>query len=280
MGVSIAVFFFVLNWDVSPTLLFATNHENSAEKVAARNFDLSSNIDPRTNRSCLPFIFYDKPVKTSSTSVTKALGIYFSEAGEEIMPCVNRGNCSIAADEMCAGFRPPAHLIEHITVNSTMVDCLHRMGFYHVTSIREPKARILSAYKFNKLTSGRHNGIDPDAPFEEFLRLFPRCALYRYYDGEKGHCGDDRKAMERRAANIAERMDEVIELSEEPNSHVYGMISKYLTVTNVATLKTSNSQELVIPDEIAEPEYVLYNKLRERREQLTQQPQRMRPCAR
>lgn len=262
---------FVANRDAKLIVYAPSDDENSSERTAQQDLHFSRNTDTRGSKPCLPYIFYDRPVKTGSTSVRSALQEYILSTGGEIMRCDNRGDCRVAAEQVCAGVRPPAHMTNHLVANTSLVNCLHGMGFYHVTSIREPKARILSVYKYNKVTSGQHNGIHPDAPFEEFLRKFPRCALYRYYDGLSGQCGDDKEAIESRAVNIVNRMDEVIDLTQEPISDVHSRIDKFVKVLNVVAMTTSNASHFEIPDEVAGPEYVLYNKLKEKRKQLARQ---------
>ena len=254
------------------------DNQHSVERAAQEDFTdfgYSKRGNTRNMNVCLPYIFYDKPVKTSSSAVTRALVLHLQSTGEEVMDCWNKDTCHHAAEEVCMGKRPPAHMVYHVMANASLVQCLHSMGYYHVTSIREPKERILSAYKFNKVTPNRHNGVDPDATFDQFLEQYPRCALYKYYDGLSASCGSDKEMLIQRAANIANRMDEIIELSEKPTSHVYGKISQYLTVVNAVSRTASNATNVEVPDEFAEPEYVLYNKLRERRALLARQPERI-----
>lgn len=118
-----------------------------------------------------------------------------------------------------------------------------------------------------------HYGIPWDISFEDFLKVFPKCAMFHYFDRKKHGCGSIEEVTVR-AKEIVGRMDEIIDLYQEPISDLHKRIHPFIKSVNVDTAGRSTSDDLHIPDEIVKYENVLYNMMQERRLSLAQNPRR------
>lgn len=165
-------------------------------------------------KKCLKFFVYDKPVKTGSTAVTKALKKYLEARRETYHSCTFE-NCTKAAEAMCAEQMEKRNLIEHQIGKDGLINCLGNMGFYRITSVRAPLQRWESSYLYNQKKNGSHYGIHNSEPYSIFMNNYPTCALHHYYDNLGRHCDRGKLPPAERTARIVERYDEVIDLYNE-----------------------------------------------------------------
>lgn len=228
--------------------------------------------DGEEEKGCLSMIFYDKPMKTGSSAVTSALEELLKLHGEKSLICSLR-SCGAYAEKLCAGTEKRVHLIDHIAANVSTALCLKRMGYYSVTSIREPTARWNSAFLFNKWKKQTHYGIHYNSSYDEFMMQIPNCALLKYYDRGPANCKGDVKGAEfqRRMKAILERFDEVIDLYGEPETDLHKRLIPFLGLENV-TKKQPNTTLGTIPKEYLQYEQELYEALRRKRTELINRP--------
>lgn len=178
---------------------------------------------------CLEYIVYDKPVKTGSTAVRDALVAYLEKRGGEWVECTFEG-CNELAEKILSGEMEKKNLIEHMLGQEGLIERLGQAGYYKVTSIRDPRSRWESAYRYNKAQGARHYGIDPDVSYGEFMSRMPPCSLYDFYDKKGGACEGD---LEERIRKIVERYNEVIDLyEEEVKGQLHSRLAPYISVSN------------------------------------------------
>lgn len=220
-------------------------------------------------RTCLPYIFYDKPVKTGSTAVTFAIREYIEQTGSMNQKC-SYTLCTPRGKAVCNGSLEPMHLIGHIHGGANLTRCLKERGYYSVTSIREPLERWKSSFLYNRQQKGNHYGILWNVSYSEFMSEHPDCSMYKYYDQMSRYCDRAELSWEERLKRIVEVYDEVIELDQEDGvgGVLFERIREYLEKRNVSV---GNSKVSTVSDltsgEYNEsrliPERRLYDALRE-----------------
>lgn len=221
---------------------------------------------------CLPMIFYDKPMKTGSTAVTSAVEVLLNMHNEKSLVCKLTA-CGEYAVKLCANERPKIHLIDHIAANVSTALCLKNMGYYSVTSVRDPTSRWNSAYLFNQGKKGNHYGISYKESYEEFMRRIPNCSLLKYYDRGAGVCRGDVNSPEfqKRIADILQRFDEILDLYGDPITDLHKRLVPFLAKENVSKRPKKISLGTIPKDRIAY-EQALYDALVKRRFELAKQP--------
>ncbi|CDF33022.1 unnamed protein product [Chondrus crispus] len=242
--------------------------ERDAAREAARPspVPLADRVPDR--EGCLPWIFYDKPIKTGSTAVTYAIREYVMARGQRHRRC-SRDSCTPRAEAACNGTGDPEHLIGHVRVRDGLVECLKGKEFYAATSIRDPLERWRSAFKFNRMMKGHHNGIMYTETFDTFMKLYPDCQMYQYYDQMSSECDNAPVPWRERLERIKDRYDEVIDLyddNEELEGVLFKKIKGYMEKENV-----SKQSKEVITDKFdrsrLEPEQALYDALKAKRKE-------------
>lgn len=236
------------------------------DKNAERNVDAAPQA-PATRPEgstpgCVEYIVYDKPVKTGSTAVRDALLSYFATRGAEYVACTFE-NCNAAAERILSGSEPKRNLVEHLLGQDGLVERLGEYGYYKATSIRDPKSRWESAFRYNRAKKARHYGIGPDVSYEEFMARMPPCSLYDFYDHQGGACGDK---LEERIKKIVYRYHEIIDLyDEKPAGQLHMRLMPYLAVSNKSPETMSDGG---FDESRLENETKLYNALKKRRLEL------------
>jgi len=216
---------------------------------------------------CQPFILYDKPQKTGSTTITVALGDYLRSFGEKDFECIFK-SCLAKANEIIEGTAPPVHLLGHIILPVYSYYRLKAKGYYTLTSIREPSERWRSAYYYNKGIKTGHYGIPQNSTYEYFMAEYPDCALLQYYDGMDKHCGDRegiKEEVSERIKKIVEKFDEIIDLTAEPMGPMYRKLKTFLKFRNVKGGKVSTVHQRPEKDRMVH-ERKLYEALRSKME--------------
>lgn len=242
---------------------------NAERKVAREKF---------FGRKCLPYVFYDKPIKTGSTAVTYAIREYIEKTGSINQRCAST-MCTPRAESICNGTFNPVHLLGHIDGRAGLSECLQQKGYYAITSIRDPLDRWRSTFLFNRQMRGKQYGIPWNASFEYFLEKFPDCTLYHYYDQMNLRCDEAPISWEERLKQIVDRYDEVIDLYADDGGAggiMFERIKKFLRNKNVSErdqgVKDSQAQAMARMI----PEQRLYDELAKRRLRGTR-PERF-PC--
>lgn len=213
--------------------------------------------------SCLEWIVYDKPVKTGSTAVKDGLVTYFATRGMEYVQCQYQ-TCNDAAVRILLGEDAPRSLVGHQIGDDILINALGRAGFYKVTSIREPKSRWESAFRFNRAVGGTHYGIGNDVKYAEFMERMPACSLYDYYDNLGNECGAD---LEKRIERIVKRYDEIIDLYDTAVGQLHKRLLPNLKISNKSPVMASEERE-PFDEERLKNETLLYKALRQRRLEL------------
>lgn len=223
---------------------------------------------------CLSLLLYDKPPKTGSTSVVKAIELYFASLGLEEKRCWNP-HCLNHMHAVLNRSELPAHIFGHVDpggyvdmedgkfVKEVLYEGLKRLGYYFVTSIREPRERWKSMYFFI-MHKQRKNfaGFTPNSTFTEFMRYYPDCVLYNYYDGLGKDCDFGKIAVEERLKRIVRRYDEIIEVGEQSVQDFEGRIARHLNVLNVAPRSSGYEEESDVAWGRLENEQMLYKALK------------------
>lgn len=195
--------------------------------------------DGEAVQGCRELIVYDKPVKTGSTAVRDALVKYLEKRGAEWVECTFDA-CNAAAEKMVAGETGKKNLVEHMQGADGVIERLGAVGYYKVTSIRDPRSRWESAYRYNKAQKARHYGIEPDVSYAEFMRRMPPCSLYDFYDKLGGGCEGD---LDGRIAKIVKRYDEVIDLyEEEVKGQLHVRLAPFISVSNKSPEYSSDGE--------------------------------------
>ncbi|CDF33016.1 unnamed protein product [Chondrus crispus] len=208
-------------------------------------------------------------MKTGSTAVTVALGTLLQRHDEAFLKCT-LWPCGEYATELCLQRKPKIHLIDHIAMGVDTTHCLRRMGFYSVTSIRDPAERWNSAYKYNRWKKGNDYGISHNATYDDFMMKMPNCALLRYYDLGSSTCrgGTDDPEFQKRVQNIVTRFDEIIDLYGEAVTDLHKRLMPFLAQENVSEKKSVGN----VPRDRMVYEQVLYEALVMRRFELAANP--------
>lgn len=157
------------------------------------------------------------------------------------------------------------HLVEHLQGGNRLVDRLGEVGYYKVTSIRDPRSRWESAYRYNKMMKARHYGIEPDASYEEFMKRMPACSLYDFYDKKGGWCGGDE---EERIREIVARYDEIIDLYQEDGAPMGPLHQRLAAFIKISNKSPEYSNEGAFDEERLVQETRLYDALKRRKDQL------------
>eukprot|EP00177_Eucheuma_denticulatum_P004125 GFKZ01007485.1.p1 GENE.GFKZ01007485.1~~GFKZ01007485.1.p1 ORF type:complete len:771 (-),score=156.43 GFKZ01007485.1:2886-5171(-) len=176
---------------------------------------------------CLSHIIYDKPVKTGSSAVTVALRNLLDSKEQKYESC-SFDTCLEPAKEVCDGKREKIHFVEHISAEEGLLDCLGRLGYYRVTSIREPLDRWESAFLYNRGQKANHYGIAFNESYGRFMALYPDCSLLDYYDGLGKMCKHGKLGVEERVRRIVGRYEEIIDLYDEDEGRQGGLLRKLL----------------------------------------------------
>lgn len=257
--------------------------EEDAGAEDARREDATNTSDKEElhseNPNCLPYLFYDKPIKTGSTAVTYALREYIMARGGRHRRC-SYDACTPRALAVCNGTAEPEHLIGHIRGKEGQVECMKSHGYYAITSVRDPLERWTSAYLFNKMMKGSHYGIPYQESFATFMERYPDCTLYHYYDQLGAKCQHGKIGWRERLKNIVERYDEVIDLYDEDTSNggvLFNKIKKYLSQENVSKKPKSDSYVEEFDKSRLEPEQALYDALQAKRREGSTDGSRV-PC--
>ena len=219
------------------------------------------------NEKCLPYIFYDKPIKTGSTAVTYALRSYIISRGGLHRRCSYEA-CTPRAEAVCNGTGRFEHLIGHVKGREGLVECMKTRGYYALTSVRDPLERWRSAFAFNKMMQGSHYGIPWEEDFASFMQKYPDCTLFHYYDQLGSVCRKGKVEWQERMRRIVARYDEVIDLyddDEEKGGWMYHKVKKYISEENVSR-KTREEVEGFDRSRLV-PEQTLYDALRAKRGQ-------------
>ncbi|CDF33015.1 unnamed protein product [Chondrus crispus] len=252
--------------------------EKPVEAVERKSADASTGagVEPvdGSSAACLRHIVYDKPVKTGSTAVTKALKKYLNVRGAQYLKCTFQ-NCTEAAREVCAGEREKVNFVEHLTGDADTMGCLGRSGYYRVTSIREPLERWESAFLYNRGKKATHYGIHYEASYEEFMSKYPACSLFDYYDGLGKRCEVSTLPLEERIARIVERYDEVMDLYQD---EVLGQLHRRLEDDLREENKSSRPpHDFRVPIDLGrlQNETRLYEALRQRQKELVGKERRL-----
>lgn len=227
-----------------------------------------------SSAACLRHVVYDKPVKTGSTAVTKALKKYLNVRGAQYLKCSFQ-NCTDAAREVCAGEREKVNFVEHLAGDADTLGCLGRSGYYRVTSIREPLERWESAFLYNRGKKATHYGIHYEASYEEFMSKYPACSLFDYYDGLGKRCEIPTLALEDRIARIVKRYDEVMDLYHDD---VVGQLHRRLEDDLKEENKSSRpAHDFRMPIDLGrlQNETRLYEALRQRQKELVGKERRL-----
>lgn len=253
--------------------LSLVNASDIPERVASRLYAGQYSPTRVTKLSpCMPFLVYDKPPKTGSSAVTQALKEMLRERVNWNNKNFAVGNASRSAEVMehlCKTNANRLHMLQHLSGTDGRIECMKRKGYYALTSIREPKERWRSAFRYNRLVKGNHYGVMWNASYETFMSNIPRCTLLWYYDGEDQFCSDEERVNER-IRNIVGRYDEIIQLGvKQEKGQVESMLGEFLKPTNVSP-KTEEGDD--VEDERIKFEKQLYNALLERRKELIQRP--------
>lgn len=190
----------------------SANHTSVDEGLAKEESQIRESIS--TERKCLPYLLYDKPVKTGSTAITAALENYLIATNRTYFQC-KLLECGEAARKVCDG-SPPHNFILHIAIMHDDVACLKRRGYYSVTSVRKPKERWISAWLYLQQKNKTHYNLPVNITLEQFVGRFPNCALLHYYDRQSSICtGEVNDAsFVARIDLILSRFDEIIDLNE------------------------------------------------------------------
>lgn len=221
--------------------------------------------------TCASYIVYDKPMKTGSTAMTDALGMYLATLGQSKFPC-DVNSCAAHAQEMCDGERAPKHLLNHMVESGRVLDCLRGLRFYAVTTIRDPLLRWESAFLYNRGKRTHHYGIPWNASYESFMMRMPPCALLFYYDGQSRFC--DGEPVQERVRKIVRRYDEIVDFSEEPTGQVHELVAPYLTTLNKSPRPMDPKFRSQFDMGRLANETLLYDALRKRREDILKRKQR------
>lgn len=220
-----------------------------------------------SRKACLKHIVYDKPVKTGSTAVTKALKNYLDLRGEKYFDC-SFGSCTQAAKDLCAERMEKIHIVDHMVGDEDAVNCLGRMGYYKLTSVREPLERWESSFLYNRGKKASHYGINYEASYEEFMSKYPACSLFDYYDGLGKRCEMAPISLEERIRRIVDRYDEIIDLYHDD---VQGQLHKRLREDLSEENKSSRPDHdfrVTIDRARLGNETRLYNALKQRQKEL------------
>lgn len=216
---------------------------------------------------CLKWVIYDKPVKTGSTAVTVALQGYLREKGQGFVECTFE-TCGKAGREVCQGKRDKIHFVEHISPEKGLMDCLKGLGYYRVTSIRDPLDRWESAFLYNRKKKASHYGIDWNVTYSTFMRLYPDCSLYDYYDGLGKRCEDSPIPIQARIDNIISQYEEIIDLySDDLRGQLRLLLDKDLKEENKSPRPDGDFREDFDHARL-DPEIRLYNAFKEKQRQL------------
>lgn len=238
----------------------------SAERASSRRREEASEggMGSRVEvGKCLKWIVYDKPVKTGSTAVKDGLLAYFEERGLRYAQCEYK-TCNDRALRYIGGEDAPRNLVGHQIGDDIMINALGKRGYYKVTSIREPKIRWESAFRFNRAMKGNHYAINSTASYKEFMERFPACALHHYYDNLGTACGD---RLEQRVEKIVNRYDEIIDLYDTAVGQLHKRLLGHLRISNKSPVMGEEVRE-PFDETRLENETMLYNALRKRRLEL------------
>lgn len=201
------------------------------DKLKASKVDIAKPEKDDTP-ACLRHIIYDKPVKTGSTAVTVALQEYMKRRGEEFVECTFE-SCGKAAREVCDGKRAKTHFVEHISAENGLLECLKRLGYYRVTSVREPLDRWESSFLYNRKKKATHYGIGFNESYARFMSLYPDCSLFDYYDGLGKRCDVGEVGVEERIERIVNRYEEIIDLyNDKDKGQLHRMLADGLKEEN------------------------------------------------
>lgn len=226
--------------------------------------------------NCLPYIFYDKPIKTGSTAVTFAVRSYILSRGGKHRRC-SYEVCTPRAEEVCKGTGTFEHLIGHVKGREGLVECMKTRGYYAMTSVRDPLERWRSAFSFNKMMKGTHYGIPWEDDFAAFMEKYPDCTLYHYYDQLGLICDKAKVEWQERLRRIVTRYDEVVDLydkDEDKGGILYQKVRKYIAKANVSK-KTKEEADDFDRSRLV-PEQALYDALRAKR--LEKPDENRMPC--
>lgn len=132
-----------------------------------------------------------------------------------------------------------------------------------VTSIREPYARWMSVYLFNRQLQGNHYGIPWNISFAEFAERFNPCSLFKYYERSDVPCNleDTDEEITERVMKIVRVFDDVIELSAEPESDLHRRIAPYVGNQYVSERKGDEPDKKMINAVNMRHESILYREL-------------------
>lgn len=217
--------------------------------------------------ACLQHIIYDKPVKTGSTAVTVALQDYLTRRGEEFVDCTFE-SCGKAAREVCDGKRAKTHFVEHISPEDGLLDCLSRLGYYRVTSVREPLDRWESAFLYNRKQKATHYGIAFNESYARFMELYPDCSLFDYYDGLGKSCEAAKIGVEERVHRIVNRYEEIIDLyHDEEKGQLHRLLANGLNEENRSPRPNGEFRQWFDKKRL-DPEIRLYNAFKARQREL------------
>lgn len=239
-----------------------------AERAAAMEGDAPPPALEDASRSiCLKHIVYDKPVKTGSTAVRKALMRYFDGRGEKYFDC-SFASCTQTAKDVCADRMQKMNLMDHMVGDEDVVNCLGRMGYYKVTSVREPLERWESSFLYNRGKKTSHYGIPYEASYEEFMSKYPACSLFDYYDGLGKRCEMSPISLEERIRRIVERYDEIIDLyHDDVQGQLHKRLQEHLSEQNKSS-RPDHDFRVTFDRTRLENETRLYNALRQRQKEL------------
>lgn len=212
-------------------------------------------------RKCLPYIFYDKPVKTGSTAITDAIRDYIMDTKSINQPC-SYNSCGARAESVCNQTLQPMHLIGHVNLRTGLTECLIERGYYAVTSVRKPIERWKSAFLFNRQMKGRQYGISWSEGFATFVDHFPDCVLYNYYDGMSVRCTSGELPWEERLKRIVGRFDEVVDVFQTGRDGVLGSrIRKFIKMRNISKREEHGEEFGAYDVSKLVPENALYHEL-------------------
>lgn len=219
--------------------------------------------------TCLKHVLYDKPVKTGSTAISIAIRDFLALRGEKDKACAGKGplSCVERAKSICNGTveeKDEFSILGHLRFGGReLAECL-RPKFYVVTSVREPYQRRKSAYLWNRTLNGTHFDIPHTASFKEFMNRMPRCQLHHYYDGRGWSCDTD-MSLEDRIEDIVSRVDEVIDVYDDPAGPLHKLIAGFLRRENESIKLDEKDYVQDFDRDTLKEEQMLYDRLRAKR---------------